>query len=227
MLLPCCPPAALPTAKRHGMTRCGCCSPFLSSVHSWTPIQHDVANIIPLLSCSDHFQCFHPHKLTCTEVDCKTSRPNPFFLSPSCLWNACSHHNLLVLSFLCLSEHFCCWHLLLWRCASTPSSLPHMWVGAVSFFPLIAASKTSVIPFPGCQYSRFKLPTGFFLTETTCSFPPPPADQFPMESAGRTGEARSSRQDHETQFFVALPPFPDARSCLCSASFWFPSKTGF
>lgn len=67
----------------------------------------------------------------------------------------------------------CYRHFLSGRCPFTQSFQSHMGVGVLSFFLLFAASKTSVIPFPGCQRSKCKIPPGSFLTETTPSFLPP------------------------------------------------------
>lgn len=91
--------------------------------------------------------------------------PIPFFLSILPLKH--SLVSLLMLYFPCLSDlsKFLLLILPLRRCPFTQSFQSRTGGGVLSFLLLFTASKTSVVPSPGCQCSKFKIPPGSFLTD--------------------------------------------------------------
>lgn len=143
-----------------------------------------------------------------------------FLLFFACLWNTCSHQNAhAAFSLPQWSERFFVVDtFLFWRCPYTESSLPHMGVGVLSFSALFTASKSSVIPFPGCQYSRLKSPTGL-----SRKGQPAPSSLFSCQQTNSRWKAQEGQEREAareigpwTQFScLAFPPFSDSWSQIC------------
>lgn len=231
------------------MTRCGCYSPFLSFVHFWTPIKHDVANIISLLSCSDRFPCFHPHKSTCTEAvqRCTDSVAHTTDLPNSRLY--LNHHEppayglqdltskpIFPLSFLPLKCLFSSQTAHAFFSLSQWTFLlltPHlMKVCLHSELPATYGSGSCKLLsthrcFQDFSHSLSWLPVLQIQTSYRVFHD---RDNLLLPSSSRPvphGKGRKDGGGQEleaglwTQFFSVA--FPDTQSCLYSASFWLPS----